>query len=81
MCAAIDSMAGGACGLAVARKCVEALEGETAVPAAVVLHTLLTQLWRKQAGGWMGAREQAASPVARTGCCACHFGVPLSMPA
>jgi len=52
LCATLDSAQGNStCGIAVAQHCIRALGGEAAVPAAVVLHTLLTQLWRKPVGG------------------------------
>lgn len=35
-------------GLTVAAHCAKELAGDSAVPAAVILHSLLTQLWRKQ---------------------------------
>lgn len=46
LCASLDTT----CGVQVAQRCIQALGGDAAVPAAVVLHTLLTQLWRKQVG-------------------------------
>lgn len=46
LCASLDTT----CGVQVAQRCIQALDGEAAVPAAVVLHTLLTQLWHKQVG-------------------------------
>lgn len=44
LCAALDSTLG----ISVAQHCIKSLGGDAAVPAAVVLHSLLTQLWRKQ---------------------------------
>ena len=35
------------CGMAAANLCLDHLAGESAVPAAVVLYTLLSQVWRK----------------------------------
>jgi hypothetical protein len=48
LCRAYDHTLGGdICSKAAAQHCIGHLGGERAVPAAVVLHSLLTQIWRK----------------------------------
>ena len=48
LCRAYDHALGGdVCSRAAAQHCISHLGGERAVPAAVVLYSLLTQIWRK----------------------------------